>query len=1154
MRGLGGEGARWLVDAWRMGRAWGTRRGAQRLENLAAALALALAATLVLPRAGAPLRAARAQLLEAVPILVPGACPSQGGIGNQAPSVALSDHQWWLLQPGRTYGELFVDFTVSDANVIGANGTQDRLIGRWSFAQQPEHSRLRDEDILNGLVFANESGVYSTNYTALTGTSDELFWTLNVSEVEWFDRSPAAFVPDAAGLYVVSLNVTDACNATADEVTNITLRCDYDPRAGLTHNAARASVMNGRRALRFADFEHPLGWFEPVRLDGSASYAEPMGWYDPTLEPYRDWVDAPVWDVPFQANGLLYEWAIRGAPPGSVLAMSDTEPSGMAAIQKTADEVVQYTPQGARILHANSRDGNHARAGLELPIPRLTDPTGVWTRFSPDVVGFYDFDLTVSNACTSEVVNTSVYFTCNSPPDIGMVVDLVDEDICMDGAVYNAEDATMDIESDPLYFRFKLLDAPNASLSTPLTYTATLSDYEWSTADTTRSTYLYPDMRGEYTVQVEVTDGCTVSTLARVHDVRWRCTDMAIHANAGLCLYFLGMVIGWTGWHIWRVREDNVHPLSPIVIREDAARLIAHEEAVAAGRCRVLQASGVFEKSAAAARTNKVVADARRSGGASAALDNVVVAAKDTTGKVDLDTELRLLPPRVATWRLLRVLCVIAEGVTFLSLSLTPNTWFHKVITTWFPAIALNLPAPLVYAQLWVFFVAVVTLSVAPLRPFGAGRRRRFRSRREKRARGDGGGDNKYSAPEKRARGDGGGDSKYSAPRAPEKSGRSYSLHSLHTGSQADRSHSGASFARSNGSQSATRPGHPSASPPRSPFCSISMAHGGPPGRARMSWPSQTRSDNSGSPTSVASRASPRNSLITRLRRATLDMRRRVHGWLYISRRWTALVLCEGLLIPAVIVCFDVFTCTYDDDKVPYPHIHKDPGMRCWRGVHILQVAVALTTFTLLLPCALDFVTERAHETDLKVHEPRTLAALRVGIKTLAAATAVLAGGAERERETPLGKYGPPLEGGNPHVYRDMAQLVVLAFSAGGLLILTYVHCPMRGAGARLNALRASFYAAALWTALLSTYVTAGGDRSVYETVVSTAFLVAVVGGLLAALLVYRRTARRAKYFCIPDRPLKDQVSSDDSRVRVLALLVTNEVRKWACASVLLAI
>ena len=202
------------------------------------------------------MRAARAQLLEAVPILVPGACPSQGGIGNQAPSVALSDHQWWLLQPGRTYGELFVDFTVSDANVIGANGTQDRLIGRWSFAQQPEHSRLRDEDILNGLVFANESGVYSTNYTALTGTSDELFWTLNVSEVEWFDRSPAAFVPDAAGLYVVSLNVTDACNATADEVTNIALRCDYDPRAGLTHNAARASVMNGRRALRFADFEH----------------------------------------------------------------------------------------------------------------------------------------------------------------------------------------------------------------------------------------------------------------------------------------------------------------------------------------------------------------------------------------------------------------------------------------------------------------------------------------------------------------------------------------------------------------------------------------------------------------------------------------------------------------------------------------------------------------------------------------------------------------------------------------------------------------------------------------------------------------------------------------------------------------------------------
>ena len=970
-----------------------------------------------------------------------------------------------------------------------------------------------------------------------------------MSDVEWWERTPAVFVPDAPGFYEVVLTVLDACNASAVRTANITLRCDHDARAALGHDAVRSATFAGANAFRFADFAHPLGWFPPTRLSGAGSYAEHMGWYNSTLEPYQNWTDAPEWPVPYQeSDGLLYEWSIEGAPAGSALVLTQ-----QLAFNSTTGGGVDYTsPEGHVYLHADASRGEHARSGLPLPLPRMTRPNGITTRFSPDVLGMYDFDLRVSNACGLETVPASVAFVCSESPVVGVDIELVDEDICMNGAVYDAEAATTDNEGEPLYFHFELLEAPNASLSPPLAWALTRRDYVWNPRDTNGSKYLYPDVRGAYSVRVDVTDGCTAPTFVYTHEVVWlqMCTDMASNANAGISLLLLAVIFCSTGWHLWRNRDEALHPLDPELVKEDAQRLLAYEEQITHGRLKLLQRSGVFEKTVALARAVKSAKNLARMGAPSAALDAIHSAAQSNKSSVDLDTERRLLPPSVPLWRSLRLLCVITEGVSLLCLAFTPNTWFNGTITYALSFIGLNLPAPLVYVAMWGFFMAVLMIVLAPSRPFRAPRRRR-------RGRGKGQPAGKY-AP---SAGGGGSPapSYYSAPRG--------------------------GVVRGNGSPSSSRspsPSPPSSpmrssrspSPPGSPMQMASLRM--PPGRARASWPSPSRSARSGRSNSSmrSARVDLRNSLVvdpktrrlmqiwelspaqlrahkrkllwlivkTRVRRLAFVLRARVHNLVYSSRRWIALVLFEALLVPAVVTSLDMVVCTYDDDKVPYPHLHKDPTLRCWRGAHLLFAGVGVATFCMVVPLALEFATEHAHDVDLRLHEPRMPAALRVGLKALAAAMAVAAGGPERERETPLGEYGPPEDGSRPHAQRDSTQLQMLTWSALALLAVTLIQCPARGAGAMLNALRASFFALTVWAALISANATTASTRSTYETAASSHLIAAIAGGLLVFGATFHAARRRAQHFCIPPKPLKHSVDCEDPRVRVLALLATNEV------------
>ena len=751
------------------------------------------------------------------------------------PSVQPMPDRFFLLPPGRTWGNVpfsVFNFTDEDFGTGFAPSGPEELIVDFEVVFTPIGSKVTTSD----LYLMDEKGSVDSRFfrvlPSMPGDPNEVSETS--TPYAWIDRASTAHAddvlttmstagnvsailkPDLPGTYMVLVTVLDSCNVTTQAVSNVTAFCAHEPVPRVGNETSGVMYWRQAEAMKHATETHAMGWWPPLRLDGSATLladvreqyyynhkqavdalvsataifdgptpggpgatqvtivnngapappAPPPPSDSPlrTREEWKQWTSAPAWDAPFNpADGLVYGWSLKGAPHGSNAWRRYFRNGNETESPKRSNAA------GFAYLHAVAPEDGF--------LPVVEDPRNFLATFQPDVVGTYQFQLDVSNVCHQRTFKFETTFECNAAPVPGALTSPKDVGLCL--ARQEIKSNASDPDGDEVFVLWNQAFGPRGNASSVFpdgTPTGArdasagmfLSDH---TGDVTGFT---PDVPGEYSLRMTVTDGClvTASTVDVVVEWSAECADAGATAATFLTVLPALTCGVFVALSVWYLRRTPLNPLSPLTFRADAARLQrwegfkmrvkferlreswelrAHREALARalkekrrmkkgkaikgdsryGKAkrplppRVEGAWGEDPKQRGLQRGGRQDGSAIDPGGdGKTTIPNPTVrsaqrsferAIATLAGATEIDSH--LVPSSVHAWRVGLVVGIAAEGITLCALAFLRNTWWAPAAGKVGRAMGIIFDAPvaydLAYASAALVVVALVSSQMA---------------------------------------------------------------------------------------------------------------------------------------------------------------------------------------------------------------------------------------------------------------------------------------------------------------------------------------------------------------------------------------------------------------------------------------------------------
>ena len=383
----------------------------------------------------------------------------------------------------------------------------------------------------------------------------------------------------------------------------------------------------------------------------------------------------------------------------------------------------------------------------------------------------------MSNVCHQRTFKFETTFECNAAPVPGALTSPKDVGLCL--ARQEIKSNASDPDGDEVFVLWNQAFGPRGNASSVFpdgTPTGArdasagmfLSDH---TGDVTGFT---PDVPGEYSLRMTVTDGCLVTASAVDVVVEWSAECAAAGATAATFLTVLpALACGvFVALSVWYLRRTPLNPLSPLTFRADAARLQrwegfkmrvkferlreswelrAHREALARalkekrrmkkgkaikgdsryGKAkrplppRVEGAWGEDPKQRGLQRGGRQDGSAIDPGGdGKTTIPNPTVrsaqrsferAIATLAGATEIDSH--LVPSSVHAWRVGLVVGIAAEGITLCALAFLRNTWWAPAAGKVGRAMGIIFDAPvaydLAYASAALVVVALVSSQMA---------------------------------------------------------------------------------------------------------------------------------------------------------------------------------------------------------------------------------------------------------------------------------------------------------------------------------------------------------------------------------------------------------------------------------------------------------
>jgi hypothetical protein len=459
-----------------------------------------------------------------------------------------------------------------------------------------------------------------------------------------------------------------------------------------------------------------------------------------------------LFTAPFNPeDGLVYGWSLRGAPHGS---------NAWRRYFRTGNET-----EAPKRVNDAGHQYLHAVAPTDGFLPAIEDPRNFLAQFRPDAVGTYEFQLDVSNVCHERTFRFEATFECNAAPVPGALATPTDVGLCL--ARQEVRSNASDADGDSLFILWNRAFGPRGNGSktfddgTP-TGARDASAGLYLTDHTGDVTGFMPDVPGEYSLRMTVTDGCLVTATGVDVAVDWspECTALGVTANTLLTVLPVLTCVFFVAWSVWFLKRTPLHPLSPLTFRADAARLQrweafkmrvkfdrlreswelrAHREALALalrakrrarkgksakGTSRYGKAKrplppreGWGEDPKGLKQTSKGVTDPTPIGEKKVVIPNPTVrsarrkferAIAHLAGATEMDSH--LVPSSVHAWRAGLTFAVVAEGATLCSLSFLRNTWWAPAAGTVGRAMGIIHDAPVAYD---LAYIAAALLVVA---------------------------------------------------------------------------------------------------------------------------------------------------------------------------------------------------------------------------------------------------------------------------------------------------------------------------------------------------------------------------------------------------------------------------------------------------------
>ena len=753
------------------------------------------------------------------------------------PSVQPMPDRFFLLPPGRTWGNVpfsVFNFTDEDFGTGFAPSGPEELIVDFEVVFTPIGSKVTTSD----LYLMDEKGSVDSRFfrvlPSMPGDPNEVSETS--TPYAWIDRASAAHAddvlttmstagnvsailkPDLPGTYMVLVTVLDSCNVTTQAVSNVTAFCAHEPVPRVGNETSGVMYWRQAEAMKHATETHAMGWWPPLRLDGSATLladvreqyyynhkqavdalvsataifdgptpggpgatqvtivnngapappAPPPPSDSPlrTREEWKQWTSAPAWDAPFNpADGLVYGWSLKGAPHGSNAWRRYFRDGNETESPKRSNAA------GFAYLHAVAPEDGF--------LPGRGGSPEFLATFQPDVVGTYQFQLDVSNVCHQRTFKFETTFECNAAPVPGALTSPEDVGLCL--ARQEIKSNASDPDGDEVFVLWNQAFGPRGNASSVFpdgTPTGArdasagmfLSDH---TGDVTGFT---PDVPGEYSLRMTVTDGClvTASTVDVVVEWSAECADAGATAATFLTVLPALTCGVFVALSVWYLRRTPLNPLSPLTFRADAARLQrwegfkmrvkferlreswelrAHREALARalkekrrmkkgkaikgdsryGKAkrplppRVEGAWGEDPKQRGLQRGGRQDGSAIDPGGdGKTTIPNPTVrsaqrsfdrAIATLAGATEIDSH--LVPSSVHAWRVGLVVGIAAEGITLCALAFLRNTWWAPAAGKVGRAMGIIFDAPVAYdlAHASAALVVVALVSSQMARP-----------------------------------------------------------------------------------------------------------------------------------------------------------------------------------------------------------------------------------------------------------------------------------------------------------------------------------------------------------------------------------------------------------------------------------------------------
>eukprot|EP00217_Crustomastix_stigmatica_P011770 CAMPEP_0183794970 /NCGR_PEP_ID=MMETSP0803_2-20130417/4145_1 /TAXON_ID=195967 /ORGANISM="Crustomastix stigmata, Strain CCMP3273" /LENGTH=1588 /DNA_ID=CAMNT_0026039379 /DNA_START=492 /DNA_END=5258 /DNA_ORIENTATION=- len=868
-----------------------------------------------------------------------------------------------------------------------------------------------------------------------------------IVSVHALENLTVGFQPDTAGYYSFMVHVTDKCNATSVILSNITIACDNLPTIVLKPGTAGIVRWDGQDAPNFMDKTHVLGWYRPHHLDARLSFSQPIDLFYETLtaagnltrHKYASWWSAPAWQQEnINTDGLRFQWVHIASPAGSMAVRSLSTAQSSQNASQSVNEHLHSTDDEIQVVHAIApRDGKP---------PMLLNANTAKATFVPDVIGLFEFELIVSNACYHQSARVDVTFTCNSPPQVIVNDTDMNNGLCLFGKMVHAYD-TWDADADPLYYSWSVNSAGFGNGTPPSSAGIKLNTTSGPV------TFFKPDVTGEYSLKLQVTDACVARVRFSRVVVFWQehCTEMSRKFNfaiiMSLSLYGIGTSVLFCFWY----RSTPLRADSPLSIWQDAFRLQQFEK-----RFRGTSQTGsqLYNCKTLAARSCAQGAEQNTQ-------SNPV---ESSCGHA---RQLRVL-------RAMKVFATLAELASISSLAFTNNLWWPSSITTFVPQVfALWFESNTLYTLTRVYATCVLAIIILSTLRLPGYVNRRYRHR--------------DACPQ-------------------------------HFETQARLSHT---FKVT---------GH------KSLFASISSSS------------VLTRARKYDYPTALQQALSAHKAH----QFSTAISTGSEYVGYFLFGTWSLLLyaLSEVLFIPVMQGAMALLTCSYFDQKFPYPHLVRDEYLTCWTGQHLTELSMGIFIILFTFPLVLWYGTKAGQRFDLTTREIPGFFILRASGKYFACMAAVCIGSAERTRSEPLGAYGIPKSSSNAHQHhalKDLQQVVILALISIVLLICVYTIIPFRGRVCGQNVLHAVGYTVFLWATCVAWNGTIGAQTTNLDRPILDTMLIQFLAGCLPlSLFTAVFIAHRAKGFMLPDISTQEMLQHRDMRARATAILALRSTTSLA--------